>query len=347
MGRLASIACLHALGALAGYLALLAGMPLPWMIGPILVAGTMTPAFGLKASAVPLRMFGQLIIGAAMGLYLVPEAMARIMDTAVLIVLSAVLTIVVAVMLAWFQARALKLDPATAIYSSVPGGPVDMAVLAQHHGGDPARTALIQTIRVVLIVMLFPQLLLAIGATNANIDVAPIAMAEVGSLAILLAACVAAGFCARAVRLLNPFFMGPLLLVGALTASSVSLPSVPSWLIAFAQVLLGTSIGGMFHRDLFRSGCATLITAVLATLMLFALCLAIAYALHTGFGQDLGTMILSTAPGGATEMAVTAKGMNLDVPLVVAFQVVRVILIATLLPLMFSLFIKFISRRAS
>lgn len=340
MGRLVSIACLHALGALVGYLAMLAGMPLPWMIGPILVAGVMTPAFGLKASAVPLRMFGQLIIGAAMGLYLVPEAMARIIDTIGLIFLSALLTILVALMLAWFQARALKLDAATAIYSSVPGGPVDMAVLAKHHGGDPPRTALVQTTRLVLIVVLFPQLLLAIGATNANIDLTPVAITEVGSLTVLLAVCVAAGFGARAMRLLNPFFMGPLLLVGTLTAISVSLPSVPSWLTALAQVLLGTSIGGMFHRDLFREGFATVIAAVLATLILFALCLVIAYALHAGFGQDLGTMILSTAPGGATEMAVTAKGMNLDVPLVVAFQVVRVIMIATLLPLLVSLFIR-------
>ena len=116
MKKLVSIAGLHALGALAGYFAMLAGMPLPWMIGPILVAGILTPAFGLTASIVPLRMFGQLIIGAAMGLYLVPEALARITDTVVPIALSAVLTILVALILAWVQARMLKLDPATAAH---------------------------------------------------------------------------------------------------------------------------------------------------------------------------------------------------------------------------------------
>lgn len=344
MKSLASIATLHVLGALVGYFAMLAGMPLPWMIGPIVVAGVLTPAFGLKASWVPLRMFGQLIIGAAMGLYLVPEAVARITDTVIPIALSAVLTILVALVLAWFQARALRLDPATAIYSSVPGGPVDMAVLAHHHGGDPARTALMQTIRIVLIVILFPQLLLAMGATNAKEDVASIAVTDLVPLLFMLAICVAAGFGARAVRLLNPFFMGPLLLVGALTAMSVPLPPVPNGLSAFGQVLLGTSIGGMFHRDLFRSGLATLTAAILVALMLFAFCVAISWGLHAGFGQDLGTMILSAAPGGATEMAVTAKAMMLDVPLVVAFQVVRVILIAAFLPALFSLSLRIILR---
>lgn len=314
---------------------MLAGIPLPWMIGPIVVAGFLTPTTGLNGSTVPLRMFGQLIIGAAMGLYLAPEAVARIVDSIIPIGLSAALTVLVAFLLGWLQARLLRLDGATAIYSSVPGGPVDMALLAQHHGGDPARTALAQTMRIVLIVVLFPQVLLALGAVNAPHDVDPIAIGELAPLAVVLLLCIGAGFAAGRIRLLNPFFMGPLLLVGVLTSLGIHLPLVPTWLTAFAQVLLGISIGSMFHRDLFRASAATIGMALLTTLALFGLCIAIAWGLHVAFGLDLAAMILSTAPGGATEMAVTARAMELDVPLVVAFQVFRVILIATLMPLLF------------
>jgi uncharacterized membrane protein AbrB (regulator of aidB expression) len=42
-------------------------------------------------------------------------------------------------------------------------------------------------------------------------------------------------------------------------------------------------------------------------------------------GLNLGTLILGTAPGGIAEMAITAKVLQLGVPLVTAFQVCRLI----------------------
>ncbi|WP_416789280.1 AbrB family transcriptional regulator [Anaerorhabdus sp.] len=341
---MAAITALHAIAALAGYLTLLAGVPLPWMIGPILVASIATPIVGANGSTVPLRMLGQLVIGAAMGFSLSPSAFERIISASIPIALAALLTVVTAIILGWLQARFLKLDTATAIYSSVPGGPVDMALLAEHQGGDPGRTALAQTIRLVLIIALFPQLLLYLGATNYSHRVSLVDLTDLLPLFVLLGACVLAGIGARFARVLNPFFVGPLLFVGVLSTSGMSLPPVPDWLVAFAQILLGVSIGSLFQRDLYRSGITTIALACATMLLLFSLCTGIAWAIHLGFDLDLRTMLIATAPGGATEMAVTAQAMELDVPLVVAFQIVRVIVIATLLPLIFITFKKLLTR---
>lgn len=343
--RAAATAALLLFGALAGYAATLLHIPLPWMIGPIVVAGGLTLAADVAAPPVQIRMAGQLVIGATMGLYLVPEAVARITGAVLPILISAVLSIVAAVIVGVVQARFLRTDKATAIYSSVPGGPIDMANLAEHHGGDPARTALTQTIRIVLIIVLFPQILLIIGSTLHEIDIAGSGPVAIPELALLTAGCLVASYAAKIVRLLNPFFMGPLLFVGGLTAMSLPMPAVPPALVAGGQVLLGASIGCMFRRDLFRNGLVFIAVSVTSTMTLLGLCLLLGAGLSHVFGLDLETMILAAAPGGATEMAVTAKAMNLDVPLVVAFQMIRVILVASCLPLIFALFMR-LSRTA-
>ena len=48
-------------------------------------------------------------------------------------------------------------------------------------------------------------------------------------------------------------------------------------------------------------------------------------ALAWGTGLHPATMILGTAPGGITEMAITAKVLQLGVPVVTAFQVCRLV----------------------
>jgi uncharacterized membrane protein AbrB (regulator of aidB expression) len=46
-------------------------------------------------------------------------------------------------------------------------------------------------------------------------------------------------------------------------------------------------------------------------------------------GLPLATMVLATAPGGIAEMCITAKVLQLGVPLVTAAHVTRVIILVT------------------
>lgn len=329
---------LHAAAAVGGYVATQIGIPLPWMIGPIIVVGILSLSFGISSSPVSLRMTGQLIIGFAMGLYLDPEALARILSQAMPIAVAIVSTVAVAIGIGVVQAVLFKVQKATAVFSNVPGGPVDMAVMAQHHGGDPGRVALTQTIRIVMIVVFFPQVLLLIRGDVDVADYVPLSSIEPLPFALLTAACVVAGLAAQWVRLMNPFFMGPLLMVGVLAASGLDLPDVPDPVVALGQLLLGTSIGCMFRRDLLAGSPVFLAVALLATVILSVLCAGIGYVMAMVYDLELGTMILGVAPGSATEMSVTAKAMHLDVPLVVAFHMTRVVFIAAFLPVIFRLF---------
>ncbi len=64
----------------------------------------------------------------------------------------------------------------------------------------------------------------------------------------------------------------------------------------------------------------------------------VAMALSAGFALVLaqlgdvaaGTMVLATAPGGIAEMCITAKVVQLGVPLVTAAHVARVVMLVTM-----------------
>jgi len=67
--------------------------------------------------------------------------------------------------------------------------------------------------------------------------------------------------------------------------------------------------------------------ASVAVAMLLSALFAAAIAATTDI--RLPTAVLATAPGGIAEMAITAKVLDLGVPLVTAFHVTRVVILLT------------------
>jgi membrane AbrB-like protein len=112
-----------------------------------------------------------------------------------------------------------------------------------------------------------------------------------------------------------------------LTALALTASAVPRWLINGAQLLLGCALGSRFNRGFLtrapRFMGAVAVTVVLAMVLsaLFAIGLARVTSLHPA------TLVLATAPGGVAEMAVTARVLELGVPLVTSFHVTRIVLL--------------------
>lgn len=73
----------------------------------------------------------------------------------------------------------------------------------------------------------------------------------------------------------------------------------------------------------------------LGTLVMLALSALAAWGLALVAGLHPATAVLATAPGGIAEMAITAKVLQLGVPVVTAFQVLRYVAVLTLTPLLF------------
>ena len=65
------------------------------------------------------------------------------------------------------------------------------------------------------------------------------------------------------------------------------------------------------------------------------ICGAFAWLLAWGTGLHPATMILGTSPGGIAEMSITAKVLQLGVPVVTAFQVCRLVAVLLIVGPMF------------
>jgi membrane AbrB-like protein len=58
--------------------------------------------------------------------------------------------------LSWILSKTSGIDPVTALFSCAPGGASDIALMAEDFGADTPKVSIIQTMRVVLVIILYP-----------------------------------------------------------------------------------------------------------------------------------------------------------------------------------------------
>src|SRR5439155_22969650 len=90
------------------------------------------------------------------------------------------------------------------------------------------------------------------------------------------------------------------------------------------------SLGVRFSREFVRTAPRWLASVAVGTLGMVGLCAGAAWLLSAGTGLHWATLILGTSPGGIAEMAITAKVLQLGVPVVTAFQVCRLVAVLML-----------------
>lgn len=334
-----TIALLYAVAAAAGYLFSLLHVPLPWMIGPLIVAA----AVGLLDlnPGVPwiTRPIGQMIVAASVGLFFTPEAVSALGQQVVAMVAAAFLTIGAGFLAAMVLMRLARVDVVTASLACIPGSPVEMTGLAVRHGAQSGAVAFAQVLRIALLVLIIPPVL---ALTHGGVGDAAAALnggaaTDWRGAGLLLFVALAGGFAMRAVRMTSPFFLGPLAAAAAAAAATLPVSALPYPVLAGAQILLGVWLGCTFDRELLRRVGSLMPAILFSTLVLLALCALMALAISALTGIGWPTMVLATAPGSVTEMALTAKILQQGVALVTAFHITRIFIILPAAPLIFGL----------
>lgn len=324
------------LGSVVGYIFSTLGVPLPWMLGPLAVTMNFSLLAGQVKAPLPMRWAGQFIVATAVALNLTGDMLDIILASFLWMVLSAFLILTAAVLGARWLSGSGKIDRATAAFSLLPGGAVEMAGLATRFGGDGAFVALTQTLRIASIVVFVPFLMIALGSPVLN----PAGQTQYFSLpAIVLIAL--AGILPTLVmfrfRLANAFFVGPLAGVGLYALSGLPGSDIPALLLIAAQIMLGVSLGSMFDRTAFlRLGrIAPYTIAISIALVVTGLIIGFGFSL-IGVGAT-GPMLLANAPGSVAEMAIVARSSGFEPSLIAAYHLTRIFIIVPFAPLLFRL----------
>ena len=325
-----------ALAVAAGFLFAALQTPIPWMLGPLLTVASFRVA-GAPLEAPPGgRQIGQWIIGTSLGLYFTPLVVHEVAGLWWLLVAGAAFAISVGYLMGIALSRLAGMDRTTAFFASVPGGAAEMAVLGNRFGARVDRVAAAQSLRIVLVVLIVPAAFIAIDVHGADPYVPGVTHFAWLGLGCLMLATLAGSGVAMLLRLPNAFVLGSLFVAIPLTACEIDWSSIPTPMTNAAQCLLGCTLGARFQPDFVRTA-HRFVGALVATVLL-------SIVVSAGFGialawlanQHPATLVLGMAPGGIAEMCITAKVLQLGVPLITAFHVTRVVVLLLVTAPLFS-----------
>jgi membrane AbrB-like protein len=317
--------------------------PIPWMLGPLLCTTVLSMAGQPTRSAPPLRDVGQWVIGTALGLYFTPQVGALVLGLWWAIALAIVWSLAMGwVFGLWLQRRHREdlgaMGPhrlrATSYFAGAIGGASEMTLLAERIGARTDLVAAAHSLRLVMVVVSVP-FAMQWAQSHWGLHVDPglrsvSRTAEWPGFLWLGAASLVGGVFMLKLRRANPWFMGALLVSMALTLSGVQWSAVPTPLSNAAQLFIGVSLGVRFEREFLHTAPRWLLSVALGTTAMLVVSALFGWVMALLVGQHPATLILGSAPGGIAEMAITAKVLQLGVPVVTAFQVCRLVAVLML-----------------
>ncbi len=326
------------IGATGGALFAVIGAPLPWTLGAITTSAL--AAILLRRWAMPagVRTFTKPVVGVLAGSAFTPAIAGSMLGwwPSLLTVAAYSLAISVAGYLVF--TRLMRYDPVTAYFASTPGGLGEFSLLGGALGGRVHTLVLIHATRVITIVFGIPILLQAMQPST--VLGAGHAVADGHALFdwLVLIGCGLAGHLIGRI----PGFPGgsiaaAMLLSALVHATGVTTAAPPVWLVAIAQILIGSVAGSRFGGVTWNDARRDFGVA-----LVWALVLLVATVLVTGIaapvlGVSYTTMLLALAPGGVAEMIIISYALGADVALVAFCQALRILLVLALAPLFFNL----------
>ncbi len=232
-------------------------------------------------------------------------------------------------------ARWTGLDRPTAAFGTIAGGATGIIVMARDLGADERLVAVLQYLRVVVVVLLTPVVAaVAFGGTSGTTG----ATADGGlpGLAFTVV-CVVAGLALvpRLRRVPAPTLLLPLGVAAALTvAGAPGVAPVPELLQQLAFGAIGLEVGLRFTPESLRQAGRILLPALVLIGALLVASFGLALALAPLAGVSTLTAYLATTPGGLYAVLAIAVGSDADATFVLAVQVLRLLVMLIAAPLL-------------
>lgn len=308
----------------------LAGFPLPWLLGPLLLVAATRIKGVQSACARQVRNAGQWVIGTSLGLYFTPHVAANLVDHYGLILLSVGYALFLGVAGTWVLQRYAGLDFRSAWFGSAIGGASEMVSMAERHHARADLVASVHSLRVLMVVVIVPFSFQLLGILGTDPVVpGPRVVQPMGLLWLVLGSC-AAALLFRRLRVPSAWVLGPMFFALALTVQNIELSALPQYVSWAGQLMIGWSLGDRYRPGFFRHAPRLLLIVALFTLGMLASSLGLAWLSSLGTDLPVSTLVLGLAPGGIAEMTITAKVLGLGVPLVTALHVVRMLAVVLL-----------------
>lgn len=345
------ILVLHAIGAAGGLTARKLKLPAGALIGSMLAVAIVNAVAGVGSEypinvRIAMQICSGLIIGSRLDRHSIRELKSMVVPAILLVVILLGLTVLFASMISWTTTVTFV----TALFAVAPGGLTDLAIVAADFGADVQQVALLQLVRFVFVVSVFPPLMRRLyrkeceGAPAQGPQMLPAHDAAVQSrtrslllLALFLALATAGSLAFRYLGIPAGTLLGAIVAVVMvnLVWKQVTYPRLMRLIV---QLAAGTYIGYRFGRDTIANIPALAVPMVFVIVEVFVMAFVGSFIIHFTCRVSPPTAMFSCTPGGITEMSLIAEEMGLDVSKIVVMHTVRVLATIGLVPLLVTWF---------
>ncbi len=316
--------------ALAGALAFaLLGLPAGLVSGSVLAVAT--AALLGRPVKMPLALVRvcYVVIGILLGAVVTPETLHGVTTWPASIALLILASLGMMFATSIYLRVVHRWDPLSALMGASLGSLAQVIALSTELGGDLRAIAIVQTVRVLLLVVGLPNGLALFGLVVPAVAAArgPAGISVLGEMILL--AVIASVSAIAFVRLRFPGG----LMFGAMTGSAILHGTgvihavLPWWIGSSAVIVLGGFVGSRFANTTFR----VLVSFLGAALGSFAVSMAVAaffVLLDTHlFGFPIANIAIAFAPGAQDTMMVLALALHLDPVYVGAHHLVRFLVV--------------------
>lgn len=323
-----------ALGGFGGWLFARLGLPAGWLTGAAIFVGVGALAGVPMAMPGPVRNTAFSVLGASIGAAVTPDSllmMWRLPAGVIGLVASLFLTM-------WAISAYLQhvhgYDRATARLAGIPGNMTLVVALTEQCISDKTRVLIIQVFRLVMMVIVAPMFLAAIGYStppNPRLSTAPTTTA--GEMALLALLAGTGILLLRKINFPAAYMFGAMLGGAVLYGSGYQTDVLPGWLVVPCFIITGTIVGtnliGLNRKLLIDTLLAGFGSAVIGTAVAFLCAWVVGRLVHLPVVQ----VWFAYAPGGVDMMAIMALALGLDAAFVGAHHAARFFCLGTLVPL--------------
>ncbi|MEA2480391.1 MAG: uncharacterized protein QOJ07_2313 [Thermoleophilaceae bacterium] len=324
---------LTALGAVA---AAAAGLPGPTLFGALLVGIAWSLAGRGPRLELPRPAFvaAQAAIGVELGAYLTVGTLSAVSSEWLPVTLVSLATLAVTLLAGLGLARVTDLDAPTASLGMVAGGASGIVAIADELGADDRLVAVMQYLRLLVIVLLTPVLAqVAFGASGSGAGGGSVPFLTGDGLLLAVGVGAAGTALAVLVRLPAGALLGPMLLAGALTLAGLTGHAVvPDVVRQLAFVGIGLQVGLRFTPESLRQARDVLPRVLASIFALLVACAGLGWLLAQLAGVSFFDGYLATTPGGLYAVLGVALASGANTTFVLAVQALRLFVMVLAAP---------------
>ena len=302
-------------------------IPIPYMLGGIVAAFVAKTFIDPKTKWPSLwRNMMMSVAGYEIGRNCSAETVIDIAEEVVGVFLATGVTVIVSILAAFWTFRHSAANLISCVMGCSPGGMSLMTLMAEEDSRVDMNVVVVaQTLRLFCVVVSVP--FLAMQMLDETSAAVALEKPDEWHWLALIPICFVGRFIGKKFHLPTKQLLGPILAAALFATLIHPLGKAPHELMSIAQLNIGLYIGTKLEKDRLLALRPMIPNLLLGNAAMITSSVGMAIFLSQTYGFSLITAFLAMAPGGITAMCIAGLAMGANVPLILAYQLFRLLTI--------------------